>query len=374
MDSNIISITMPKWGLAMKEGSVVKWLKEEGDQVKKGEPIVEIETEKVVNEFESPEEGILVKKCCELDDKIPVGSLMALFSNSKDLSDELINNHINEFNENFKVTSEADSEDSLSTKKIDINGFSINYLHLPNNDNDKNIILIHGFGGDLNNWMFNQEDLAQDFNVYSLDLPGHGLSSKDFNNIDISILSKAITEFCEKNNIEKVNLIGHSFGGGISIKCAIDEPNLVESLTLISPIGLGKEIESSYLEGFISSDNRRELKAELEKLYFHPDIITRDLLNEVLKVKRFDGITEALEMIKNEIIENGSQKTNFIEEINKLELNISIIWGKDDKIIPSHQANDLNKNIKINILDECGHMAHIEKPQEINKFIRDNIN
>ena len=142
MDNNIISITMPKWGLAMKEGSVVKWLKEEGDQVKKGEPIVEIETEKVVNEFESPEEGILVKKCCELDDKIPVGSLMALFSNSKDLSDELINNHINEFNENFKVTSEADSEDSLSTKKIDINGFSINYLHLPNNDNDKNIILI----------------------------------------------------------------------------------------------------------------------------------------------------------------------------------------------------------------------------------------
>ena len=42
---------MPKWGLAMKEGSVVKWLKEVGDEIKKGDPFVEIETEKVVNEL-----------------------------------------------------------------------------------------------------------------------------------------------------------------------------------------------------------------------------------------------------------------------------------------------------------------------------------
>ena len=46
---------MPKWGLAMKEGSVTSWLKNEGDKINKGETFVEIETEKVVNEFESPE-------------------------------------------------------------------------------------------------------------------------------------------------------------------------------------------------------------------------------------------------------------------------------------------------------------------------------
>ena len=84
---------MPKWGLSMKEGSVVSWLKELGDEIKKGETFVEIETEKVINEFESPENGILIKKCVEKDIKIPVGTLLALFG-PKDTSSDDINKFI----------------------------------------------------------------------------------------------------------------------------------------------------------------------------------------------------------------------------------------------------------------------------------------
>ena len=364
---------MPKWGLAMKEGSVIKWLKEVGDEIKKGEPFVEIETEKVVNEFDSPEEGILIKKCADLDEKIPVGSLLALFSNTKEVSENSIEKYINNFQENFKNTPETNSDETFNSKKININGFEINYLQL-GNSNSKNILLIHGFGGDLNNWMFNQEELSKDFNVFSLDLPGHGLSSKDFEKITISNLSETIVEFCKSNNIEKVNLIGHSLGGGIALKCAIDYSDLVESLTLISPIGLGKEIESSYLESFISADSRKELKTELEKLYFDSSIITRDLVNEVLKIKRIDGSINSLELIKNEIVNNGNQKNNFIDEINKINIPILLIWGQEDKIIPSIHIKNLNKEITIKIISECGHMAHIEKPQEVNLLIKESLN
>ena len=69
MSRNLHPITMPKWGLAMKEGSIIKWFKEIGDEIKKGENLVEIETEKVVNEMESPESGTLLKKCIEEDVK-----------------------------------------------------------------------------------------------------------------------------------------------------------------------------------------------------------------------------------------------------------------------------------------------------------------
>ena len=364
---------MPKWGLAMKEGSVIKWLKEVGDEIKKGEPFVEIETEKVVNEFDSPEEGILIKKCADVDEKIPVGSLLALFSNTKEVSENSIEKYINNFQENFKNTPETDSDETLSSKKININGYEINYLQL-GNSNSKNILLIHGFGGDLNNWMFNQEELSKDFNVFSLDLPGHGLSSKNFEEITISNLSETIVEFCKSNNIEKVNLIGHSLGGGIALKCAIDYSDLVESLTLISPIGLGKEIESSYLEGFISADSRRELKTELEKLYFDSSIITRDLVNEVLKIKRIDGSTNSLELIKNEIVNNGNQKNNFIKDINSLTMAVLVIWGNEDKIIPKEHTNNIYQKISVKIIEECGHMAHIEKARDVNQLIKENLN
>ena len=63
MSESLIAITMPKWGLAMKEGAILQWLKNEGDEVKKGEILVEIETDKVVNEMESPEDGRLKEMC-----------------------------------------------------------------------------------------------------------------------------------------------------------------------------------------------------------------------------------------------------------------------------------------------------------------------
>jgi pyruvate dehydrogenase E2 component (dihydrolipoamide acetyltransferase) len=52
-------VIMPKWGLTMKEGKVVRWLKGEGDPVEAGEPLFEVETDKITNSVESPASGIL---------------------------------------------------------------------------------------------------------------------------------------------------------------------------------------------------------------------------------------------------------------------------------------------------------------------------
>jgi pyruvate/2-oxoglutarate dehydrogenase complex dihydrolipoamide acyltransferase (E2) component len=56
-----IKVNLPKWGMGLEEGTVVQWLKVEGDKVKKGEPIVEIETAKATQEVEAPASGTLVK-------------------------------------------------------------------------------------------------------------------------------------------------------------------------------------------------------------------------------------------------------------------------------------------------------------------------
>lgn len=55
----IIEVTVPKWGLTMENGEIVKWLKNEGDKVEKGEQLVEMMTDKITNYIEVPEAGIL---------------------------------------------------------------------------------------------------------------------------------------------------------------------------------------------------------------------------------------------------------------------------------------------------------------------------
>lgn len=67
-----VEIIMPKAGMSMEEGTIVKWLKSEGDEIKEGEPIVEILTDKVNMEVEAESSGFLIKKVRFEDEVLPV--------------------------------------------------------------------------------------------------------------------------------------------------------------------------------------------------------------------------------------------------------------------------------------------------------------
>ena len=72
------NVKMPKLRPDMQEGVLCAWLKEEGDEVKAGEPLFEIETDKVVNQIESTESGILKKQVFEEGDTVQVETPVAI--------------------------------------------------------------------------------------------------------------------------------------------------------------------------------------------------------------------------------------------------------------------------------------------------------
>ena len=71
-------LTMPRLRPEMENGVLCAWLKEEGDTVAAGEPLYEIETDKVVNQIEATEDGILQKQLCEEGDTVEVESPVAI--------------------------------------------------------------------------------------------------------------------------------------------------------------------------------------------------------------------------------------------------------------------------------------------------------
>ena len=75
-----INVTMPKWGLTMKEGKVTKWYKSEGDPVQKGEDLFEVETEKITNRAESPGTGTLFQIVVPVGTTVPVGTILAVIA------------------------------------------------------------------------------------------------------------------------------------------------------------------------------------------------------------------------------------------------------------------------------------------------------
>jgi pyruvate dehydrogenase E2 component (dihydrolipoamide acetyltransferase) len=73
-----INITMPKWGLTMKEGKITQWFKNEGDTVAKGEPFFEVETEKITNTVEATDGGVVFQIVVPAGTTVPVGTIVAI--------------------------------------------------------------------------------------------------------------------------------------------------------------------------------------------------------------------------------------------------------------------------------------------------------
>ena len=73
-----MDVTLPKWGVTMQQATLTRWLVAEGEQIQGGQPIAEIETDKVDVALEAPAAGTLVKHCAVEGDIVKVGGLVAV--------------------------------------------------------------------------------------------------------------------------------------------------------------------------------------------------------------------------------------------------------------------------------------------------------
>jgi len=82
MSANLQELTMPKWGLTMEEGTLVRWMVEVGDSIEPGMELAEVETDKIVNVMEATQSGVLLKKLADESDVLPVGALLGVIGDA----------------------------------------------------------------------------------------------------------------------------------------------------------------------------------------------------------------------------------------------------------------------------------------------------
>lgn len=363
----ITAITMPKWGLSMQEGKVVDWLVPVGTEVALGDQLLDIETEKIANTFEALDAGLLRRQVAKSDDVLPVGALLGVLA-PESVSDADVDAFIAEFQANYVPPAPEEGDAGPQFQWAEVDGLRLRYTRV--GEQGPAVILIHGFGGDLGNWLFTQEPLAAGAQVYALDLPGHGQSSKAIADGSVAALARVVAGFMQAVGVERAHLAGHSLGGAIALQLAVTEPARVLSLSLLAPAGIGATINGGYLDGFVRGESRRDMKPILQQLVADPELITRQLIDDILKFKRTDGVPEALQAIAAGFVAGDQQKVKLRDALAGLAMPVQVIWGRQDRIIPVAQAEGLPANVKVQVLDNIGHLVQMEAATQVNASLK----
>ncbi|MDH4053512.1 MAG: acetoin dehydrogenase dihydrolipoyllysine-residue acetyltransferase subunit, partial [Rubrivivax sp.] len=230
------------------------------------------------------------------------------------------------------------------------------------------VLFLHGFGGDLNNWLFNLDAVAEQHPVIALDLPGHGESDARLPGTGLADLAAFVGKFLDALGVPKAHLVGHSLGGAVAARLALDAPDRVASVALVNPAGLGEDINAGYTDGFVKAASRRELKPVVEMLFADPSLVSRQLLDDLLKYKRLDGVTELLADLGGRQFGGGRQAERPVRQLGGLPL--LVVWGAEDKVIPAAQAALAPQGADVHVLPGAGHMAMMEKAGEFNTLLK----
>ncbi len=367
--SVVTPIKMPKWGLSMQEGAIVDWCQSEGAAVAEGDDLVDIETSKITNVCESPAAGVLRRIIAQSGETLPVGALIGVVADA-DTPDADIEAFISDFQASY-VPPEADAAgaEALRISTVEAAGRMIR-IGRAGPETGVPVVLIHGYSGDMTNWLFNIETFSALNPVIALDMPGHGGSSKDVGDGSLKTLSGAVAAALATLGVSSAHLVGHSLGAAVVARLAIDHAGLARSVTLIAPAGLSKTgVSEPFLTGVIDAQRARDLKPVLQMLLADPEMVTKDMVEDVLKSKRVDGVEEALTILRDRLVD-GADSAALRTDLARIP-HALVIASKTDRIVGAPDASALPPGFKVVWIDDAGHMPHLEQASVVNGLLAD---
>lgn len=256
-------------------------------------------------------------------------------------------------------------EGALAPEFIDVAGRRLRHLRLPGAGDP--VVLVHGIGGNLGIWALIVPALAATGRaVAAIDLPGHGLSSKQLRSGSLEELSAAVLDYLDTIRVERAHLVGHSMGGAVCLDLTRRALTRVRSLTLLAPGGVGPPSNLSWAERLIHAHGVEDLALVLQESVGDPTLISREIVADVLGYLHMDGATAALSRILDGVFRSGALDVSLRETVGRVPT--LVLWGDRDTVNPPPETAAMARSaVEFHLLAGCGHQLPVEAAADVNR-------
>lgn len=242
------------------------------------------------------------------------------------------------------------------------------------------LVLIHGMADSHLTWRRVAESLASDRVVLMPDLPGFGRSSRPDASYALEWHAHVMARWLEHLELQAVDVVGHSFGGGVAQMLLLDCPHRIRRMVLVASGGLGREVGfwlkfatfpyfvERFGQPFMSFGTRRAMKR------LHPHESDEDV-QALAEMNAIPGSARAFSRTVRDVINFRGQTRHFMQRAREVERlpPIALIWGESDPVIPPTHGRSLLEQldgVAFQSLPDCGHYVHQDHPQDFVHAVR----
>ena len=241
------------------------------------------------------------------------------------------------------------------------------------------IIFIHGSGPGVSayaNWRLCMPELAKKFRIIAPDMVGFGYTDRPEDiTYSMELWVQQIIDLMDALKLEKVNLVGNSFGGALALCLIIKYPQRFNRVVLMGSVGLSFDLTFGLDKAWGYTPSLENMKELLDIFAYNRELVTDDLARMRYEASIRPGFQESFSSMFPAPRQDGIDLMQSDEnEIKKIDKEVLIIHGREDKVIPLDNSIRLNRLIKksqLHVFGECGHWTQIEHKNRFNKLLWD---
>lgn len=247
----------------------------------------------------------------------------------------------------------------VASKYVDAGGYRLHYFEAKPTDGSAGtlLLLVHGLGSRGEDWATLIPKLAaKGFHVYAPDLLGYGRSPKPDVSYSISLQEATVVQFLEAVHVARADVGGWSMGGWVSLKLALDHPELVDRLVVYDSAGIyfPATFDASL---FVPSDTAgvRHLMAILSP---KPAKLPKFAAEAALRRLQGNGW-----VIHRSVTEMQSGRDLLDFRLHNIGRPTLVVWGGQDELIPPSVGESIHERVPgsvLNVVEGCGHLAPAE--------------